>query len=40
MTQREATQRMGVSERWMRALLKQMQAEGDRVLAWRTRAAV
>jgi transposase len=31
MTQREASERMGVSERWVRKLLKRMQREGDRV---------
>jgi transposase len=32
MTQREAAERMGVSERWVRKLLKRMQSEGDRVV--------
>jgi transposase len=32
MTQREAAERMGVSERWVRRLLKRMKREGDRVV--------
>jgi transposase len=32
MTQREAAERMGVSQRWVRKLLKRMQREGDRVV--------
>jgi transposase len=32
MTQREAAERMGVSERWVRKLLKRMKGEGDRVV--------
>jgi transposase len=31
-SQREAAQRMGVSERWVRKLLKRMKREGDRVV--------
>jgi DNA-binding Lrp family transcriptional regulator len=29
MTQREAAQKMGVSERWVRTLLKRMKKRGD-----------
>ena len=32
MTQREAAERMGVSQRWVRKLLKRMKREGDRVV--------
>ena len=32
MTQREAADRMGVSERWVRKLLKRMKGELDRVV--------
>lgn len=32
MTQREAAERMGVSERWVRKLLQRMKGEGDRVV--------
>jgi transposase len=32
MTQREAAERMGVSERWVRKLLERMKREGDRVV--------
>jgi transposase len=32
MTQREAAERMGVSERWVRRLLQRMKREGDRVV--------
>jgi transposase len=32
MTQREAAERMGVSERWVRRLLQRMKEEGDRVV--------
>lgn len=32
MTQRDAAKRMGVSERWVRKLLKRMKREGDRVV--------
>jgi transposase len=32
MTQREAAERMGVSERWVRKLLKRMKREGDHVV--------
>src|ERR1700681_4617381 len=32
MTQREAAERMGVSERWVRKLLRRMKREGDRVV--------
>src|SRR6202521_2670524 len=32
MTQREAAERMGVSERWVRKLLKRMKREGDQVV--------
>ena len=32
MTQREAAERMGVSDRWVRKLLKRMKREGDRVV--------
>jgi transposase len=32
MTQREAAERMGVSERWVRKLLRRMKTEGDRVV--------
>jgi transposase len=32
MTQREAAQKMGVSERWVRTLLKRMRKQGDRVV--------
>jgi len=32
MTQREAAERMGVSERWARQLLRRMKREGDRVV--------
>jgi transposase len=32
MTQREAAERMGVSERWVRKLLQRMKREGDRVV--------
>jgi transposase len=32
MTQREASERMGVSERWVRKLLKRMERQGDRVV--------
>jgi len=32
MTQRQAAQNMGVSERWIRTLLKRMEGEGDRVV--------
>ena len=31
-SQREAAQRMGVSDRWVRKLLKRMKREGDRVV--------
>jgi predicted DNA-binding protein (UPF0251 family) len=31
-TQREAAQRMGVSERWVRTLLKRMNQQGDAVV--------
>jgi transposase len=37
MTQREAAERMGVSERWVRKLLKRMKREGDRVVVHRLR---
>jgi predicted DNA-binding protein (UPF0251 family) len=32
MTQREAAERMGVSQRWVRKLLRRMKREGDRVV--------
>jgi DNA-binding Lrp family transcriptional regulator len=32
MTQREAAQRMGASERWVRKLLQRMKRKGDRVV--------
>ncbi len=32
MTQREAAERMGISERWVRKLLKRMKCEGDRIV--------
>jgi DNA-binding transcriptional regulator LsrR (DeoR family) len=32
MTQREAAERMGVSPRWVRKLLKRMKREGGRVM--------
>jgi transposase len=32
MTQREAAERMGVSQRWVRKLLRRMKTEGDRVV--------
>lgn len=32
MTQREAAERMGVTERWVRKLLRRMKREGDRVV--------
>ena len=32
MTQREVAERMGVSQRWVRKLLKRMKREGDRVV--------
>src|SRR5712664_2335983 len=32
LTQREAAERMGVSERWVRRLLQRMKGEGDRVV--------
>jgi predicted DNA-binding protein (UPF0251 family) len=32
MTQREAAERMGVSQRWVRKLLQRMKREGDRVV--------
>src|SRR6266851_8175145 len=32
MTQREVAERMGVSQRWVRKLLKRMKWEGDRVV--------
>ena len=31
-SQREAAQRMGVSDRWVRQLLQRMKREGDRVV--------
>ena len=37
MTQREAGERMGVSERWVRKLLRRMKKEGDRVVVHRLR---
>ena len=33
MTQREAAEKMEVSERWVRKLLRRMQQEGDRVVS-------
>ena len=32
MTQREAAERMGVSERWVRKLLRRMKRQGDAVV--------
>lgn len=32
MTQREAAERMGITERWVRKLLRRMKSEGDRVV--------
>ena len=32
MTQREAAQKMGVSDRWVRILLKRMSKQGDAVV--------
>jgi DNA-binding Lrp family transcriptional regulator len=32
LTQREAAQKMGVSDRWVRRLLKRMKEEGDAVV--------
>ena len=32
MTQREAAEKMGVSERWVRKLLRRMKEEGDTVV--------
>lgn len=37
LTQREAAEKMGVSERWVRKLLKRMEQEGDRVVVHRLR---
>ena len=36
-TQREAAERMGVSERWVRRLLKRMQSEKDKVVGHKLR---
>src|SRR5580692_5242887 len=37
MTQREASERMGVSERWVRKLLRRMKKQGDAVVVHRLR---
>ncbi|HEY4087810.1 MAG TPA: helix-turn-helix domain-containing protein, partial [Bryobacteraceae bacterium] len=36
-TQREAAERMGVSERWVRKLLRRMKKQGDSVVVHRLR---
>src|ERR1700684_2712558 len=36
-TQREAAERMGVTERWVRKLLRRMEKEGDAVVVHRLR---
>ena len=37
MTQREAAERLGVSERWVRKLLRRMKKQGDAVVVHRLR---
>jgi len=40
MTQREAAERMGVTERWVRKLLRRMKKQGDAVVVHRLRGQV